>query len=110
MLQLSSIHYSLFTYLLHSLLNSRQMPIGFSFFNSSGNRALSQFCQHTGRTKRLMAPVPTEVNRLSDVAGKGPPCCIALPTSTPVGGPLRIIRPTRADNLSTTGLYIANSS
>jgi hypothetical protein len=38
--------------------------------------------------------VPTEVLRPSDVAGNGPPCTIAVDTSTPVGKPLARMRPT----------------
>ena len=32
-----------------------------------------------------MESVPTEVERLSEVAGNGPPCTMAWLTSTPVG-------------------------
>ena len=41
-----------------------------------------------------MASVPTEVVRVSEVAGNGPPCTMAWPTSTPVGQPLTRMRPT----------------
>ena len=40
-----------------------------------------------------MLDAPTEVLRLSEVAGNGPPWTIAWPTSTPVGQPLKRIRP-----------------
>ena len=40
-----------------------------------------------------MARVPTEVVRVSEVAGKGPPWTMAWPTSTPVGQPLTMMRP-----------------
>ena len=40
-----------------------------------------------------MANEPTEVVRLSDVAGKGPPCTIACATSTPGGHPFARMRP-----------------
>ena len=35
-----------------------------------------------------MARVPTEVVAGAEVAGNGPPCTMACPTSTPVGQPL----------------------
>ncbi len=40
-----------------------------------------------------MEYVPTEVARLSLVAGYGPPCTMAWQTSTPVGKPLTMSRP-----------------
>ena len=40
-----------------------------------------------------MPSAPTEVKRLSVVAGNGPPCCMLRQTSTPVGTPFNINRP-----------------
>lgn len=48
---------------------SRQMLREFLFFNSTGNAESGKFWKQTGRTKRLMAKVPTDVNRESVVAG-----------------------------------------
>src|ERR1051325_9702481 len=92
----SHTHHSLFTThypLLHLLSTKRHISSGLPFFNSSGNRSCAQFCQLTGRTKRFIAPVPTEVKRPSEVAGKGPPCCMECTTSTPVGTLFIITRP-----------------
>ena len=49
------------------------IPNGLSFCNSAGSMDCGQFWKQTGRTHRIMADVPTEVNLLSVVAGKGPP-------------------------------------
>ena len=47
----------------------RRIPRGFKSFNSSGRIASGAFCHATGRAKRSIARVPTDVERLSDVAG-----------------------------------------
>jgi len=59
---------------------------------------------------RSSAAVPTLVNRASLVAGQGPPCCMAVQTSTPVGQPLTISRPARVANSSSSGAASARSS
>src|SRR5450631_1495659 len=46
-----------------------QMFRGFPFFSASGKSPSDQFCKLRGRTQRLMPSAPTEVNRLSVVAG-----------------------------------------
>jgi len=43
--------------------------------------------------KRRIASVPTDVLQDADVAGHGPPCCIASTTATPVGTPFQTTRP-----------------
>lgn len=80
------------------LLNNLHIFSGLPVFNSSGNNSSFQFCQQTGRTNRFMEDVPTDVKRLSDVAGNGPPCIIAFPTSTPVGGLFKMTLPARFTN------------
>src|SRR5271165_6742129 len=96
-------------YLIHSLLKSLHIFSGLPVFSSSGSKSSLQFCQQTGLTKRLIEDVPTEVKRLSDVAGNGPPCIIALPTSTPVGGPFNITLPAMFASLSVMDLYFGSS-
>ncbi len=49
-----------------------------------------------------MASVPTEVVRVSEVAGNGPPCTMAWPTSTPVGQPLTRMRPALRSRMGST--------
>src|SRR5205809_4732831 len=71
----------------------RHIPRGFVFFSSSGNNSSGQFWYASGLAKRRMPSAPTEVNLESEVAGKGPPCCILRQTSTPVGTPFNIKRP-----------------
>lgn len=60
--------------------------------------------------KRVMAIVPTDVLRLSVVAGNGPPWTIACVTSTPVGKPLIINLPTFCSSNSSKSAYSASSS
>src|SRR6188768_458161 len=83
----------------------RQIPSGFAFRNSSGSEDSGKFCQASGRANRRMASVPTEVVRESVVAGYGPPCCIDGHTSTPVGKPLIINRPTFLSNIDKSSAY-----
>ena len=53
-----------------------------------------------------MARVPTEVVRVSEVAGKGPPWTMAWPTSTPVGQPLTMMRPTFCSSAGRSGAAV----
>src|SRR5690606_19049475 len=55
----------------------RVMPKGFPSCSSSGKNVFGQFWNANGRTKRLTASGPTDVNRGSVDDGKGPPCCMA---------------------------------
>ena len=48
----------------------------------------------TSLTNRKILAEPTAVNRLSELAGYGPPCCMAFETTTPVGTSFIIILPT----------------
>ena len=50
-------------------------------------------CSATGRMNRRIASVPTDVLQDAEVAGHGPPCCIASTTATPVGTPFQTTRP-----------------
>ena len=56
------------------------------------------FCMVTSRTNRKILDEPTAVNRLSELAGNGPPCCMALETTTPVGTSFIIILPIQNEN------------
>ena len=60
-----------------------------------------------GGPDALIAALPTEVVRLSEVAGQGPPWTIAWQTSTPVGQPLARIRPALR---SSTGIRLRAAS
>src|SRR5690606_41078157 len=71
----------------------RRSCSGLPFFSAWGSRASGKSWKHTGRRKRRIAGLPTEVVRASEVAGNGPPCTIASHTSTPVGQPLTRMRP-----------------
>ena len=54
-----------------------------------------------------MARVPTDVVLESEVAGYGPPWTMAWPTSTPVGQPLMMIRPTLRSRAGMSGAAAA---
>jgi hypothetical protein len=47
----------------------RFILFGFSFLNSGGKKSPGKPWKQTGRAKRKIAPVPTDVDRLSVVAG-----------------------------------------
>jgi hypothetical protein len=72
----------------------RRMRGGLVSCSSGGRANWGMPWYETGRVKRKMAWVPTEVERPSEVAGQGPPWTMAWPTSTPVGKPLMTRRPT----------------
>ena len=72
------------------------MPSGFASRSSGGRTAAGAFCQATGRRKRRIAVIPTEVCAGADVAGYGPPWCMPWVTATPVGKPSNTTRPARS--------------
>ena len=64
---------------------NRQIPREFSSRSSNGSASSGKSWKQSGRTNRAIAALPTDVDRESVDAGYGPPCCMAWPTSTPVG-------------------------
>src|SRR5690606_39162935 len=88
----------------------RAMPHGLPSATASGSSPAGMLWKHTGRRKRMIASVPTEVVRLSLVAGNGPPWTIAGLTSTPVGQPLASTRPARPAITGTSFAASASSA
>ncbi len=61
--------------------------------SAGGRSAAGAFWKATGRRKRPIAVMPTDVAAALELAGYGPPCIIAQHTDTPVEKPLNTIRP-----------------
>jgi len=71
------------------------MPSGFASWSSGARTCVGAFWKATGRRKRRIAVIPTEVGAGAVVAGYGPPWCMPWVTATPVGKPSKISRPLR---------------
>ena len=70
--------------------------------SAAGSSAAGAFWKATGRRKRPIAVIPTDVVAAFELAGYGPPCTIAQHTDTPVEKPSKTIRPAWATHWGST--------